>query len=181
MLPSRVGVRMHFSNGFSFFWLRAESAPKPLVSKKQWNLMIFKVGSDARATEAAQEACRKLARKNAFPKRKKHAFSSFFLFLASPRRGSKKCCQNGLRSPPGEAPGDPAGAQNRSTSRLRPARGARQVMFGIPQVSFLSPWRPSKVIFGTFSRRPWAREAFRYMLGPFLDELLMFLLKNLSF
>ena len=132
MLPSRVGVRMHFSNGFCFFFGCAPKVrPSRSYRKNQWNLMIFKVGSDARATEAAQEACRKLARKNAFPKRNKHAFSSFFLFLASPRRGSKKCCQNGLRSPPGEAPGDPAGAQNRSTSRLRPARGARQVMFGI--------------------------------------------------
>ena len=48
--------------------------------------MIFKVGSDARATEAAQEACRKLARKNAFPKRKNHLFSFFFVFgLPAPR------------------------------------------------------------------------------------------------
>jgi len=36
-------------------WLRAESAPKPFVSKKQRIFMIFKVGPDARATEAAQE------------------------------------------------------------------------------------------------------------------------------
>ena len=96
--------------------------------------MIFKVDPDARATEAAQEACRKLARKNAFPKRKKHVFSFFFLFLASPRRGSKNCCQNGLRSPPGEAPGQSWGPRGspKSINFSSPAGpGARQVMFGI--------------------------------------------------
>ena len=98
--------------------------------------MIFKVASHARATEAAQEACRKLARKS--PSRGEKHKPYFFLYFIGfwPRRAAvqkiaAKMAPEALPESLQGSPGDPPGAQNRSTSRLRPARGARQVIFEI--------------------------------------------------
>ena len=72
-----------------------------------------------RDRSSARSVSKTCSKKRLPEERKTIFFIHFWGFLASPRRGSKKCCQNGLRSPPGEAQGQSWG------------RGARQVMFGI--------------------------------------------------
>ena len=87
-MPSRVGVPIHVGNCFRYFFGCAPKVrPSRSYRKNLWNLLIFKVGTDARATEAAQETCRKLARKSAFPKREKYYLYKLFLLfgLAAPR------------------------------------------------------------------------------------------------
>ena len=52
--------------------------------------MIFKVGSDARATEAAQETCRKLARKKTPSRREKNTICLSFLCVWPRRAADQK-------------------------------------------------------------------------------------------
>ena len=146
---------MPFSNGFSFLRLRAESAPKPFVSKKTMEFDDFQscitLPRDRSGARSVSKTCSKIT----FPKRENQYFSSFFFVfgLAAPRinKNAAKMASEVLPERLQGSPGDPAGAQNRSTSRLRPARGARQVIFvisgglpGSPGAEFPPPGRNSR-------------------------------------
>ena len=128
MLPSRVGVRMHFSNGFSFFWLRAESAPKPLVSKKPMEFDAFQSWFRRPRDRSSARSVSKTCSKKRLPEEKQIYFLHFFCFWPPRAADQKTAAKMASEVLPERLQ---TGAQNRSTSRLRPARGARQVIFEI--------------------------------------------------
>ena len=134
MLPSRVGVRMHFSNGFCFFLAARRSAPKPLVSKKQMEFDDFQSWFRRPRDRSSARSVSKTCSKKRLPEEKKNTYFLLLFCFWPPRAADQKNAAKMASAAPPESlqgsPGDPPGAQNLSTSRLRPARGPRQVMFG---------------------------------------------------
>ena len=118
-----------------FFWLRAESAPKPLVSKKPMEFDDFQSWFRRPRDRSSARSVSKTCSKKRLPEDRKSIFFFIFFCFWPPRAADQKTAAKMASEVLPErlqgSPGDPAGAQNRSTSRLRPARGARQVMFGI--------------------------------------------------
>ena len=58
-----------------------------------------------RDRSGARNVTKTCSKKRLPEERKLICFLVVFMFFGSPRLGSQKCCQNGLRSPPGEPPG----------------------------------------------------------------------------
>ena len=118
-----------------FFGCAPKVRPSRSYRKNQWNYDDFQscitLPRDRSGARSVSKTCSKIT----FPKRELtlfiYLFFSFWHRRAAVQKNAAKMTPEALPESLQGSPGDPLGAQNRSTSRLRPARGARQVIFEI--------------------------------------------------